>query len=139
MLMMGSREGEEEHHMETPKFRILLADDNEMMRWLLTFLLRKAQSFEIVGEASSGQAAIDMTNQYEPDAIVTESCMYISGGAEAFRIIRSENPKVEIIELASFDNPESQKKIAQAGANINLADGKILDTVLAAVFLNSAS
>ena len=122
--------------MVTPKFRTLLADDNELVHWLLTLLLRKAQSIEIVGDAYSGQAVIDMTKQYEPDAIITESCTYISGGSEAFRIIRSEYPKVQIIELASFDNPVSRKKIVQAGANLNLFDGKILDTVLAAVFLS---
>ena len=138
MLKTGFREVGEEYHMEISKYRILLADDNEMMRWLLTFLLRKAQSLEIVGEAYSGQAVIDMTDQHEPDAIVTESCRYISGGSEAFQIIRSKNPKVQIIELASFDNPESQKRIAQTGANPILFEGKVLDTVLAAVFLNSA-
>jgi DNA-binding NarL/FixJ family response regulator len=124
--------------MVTRKFRILLADDSELVRWLLTFLLRKAQLIEIVGEAHSGRAVIDMTKQYEPDAIVTESCMYISGGSEAFRIIRSEYPSIQIIELASFDNPVSQKKTTQSGADLNLFDGKILDTVLAAVFPISA-
>ena len=121
--------------MVTSKFRILLADSNELMLWLLTFLLRKAKSIEIVGKAHSGEAAIDMTKQYEPDAIITESCKYIAGGAEAFRIIQAEYPKVQIIELASFDNPVSQKRIAQAGANLNRFEGKILDMVLAAVFL----
>ena len=120
--------------MATQKFRTLLADENELVRRLLTFLLRKAPSVEIVGEAFSGQAAVDMTKQYEPDAIVIESCMQIVGGSEAFRIIRSEFPKVQIIELASFDNPVSRKKMAQAGANENSFDGKIRDAVLAAVF-----
>jgi DNA-binding NarL/FixJ family response regulator len=124
----------EENPMATQKFRILLADENELVRRLLTFLLWKALSVEIVGEAFSGQAAVDMTKQYEPDAIVIESCMQIVGGSEAFRIIRSEFPKVQIIELASFDNPVSRKKMAQAGANENSFDGKIRDAVLAAVF-----
>lgn len=137
MLMTGSRE-EEEYHMESPRFRILLADDNEMMRWLLTYLLRKASSLEIVGEASSGQAAIEMADQYEPDAIVAESCVHIPGGQEAFQVIRSRNPKVQIIELASFDNPESQREIAQSGARLDLSGSNILDAVLAAVFLNPA-
>jgi DNA-binding NarL/FixJ family response regulator len=125
--------------MATSKFRILLADENELVRWLIALSLRKAQSIEIVGEAHSGQAAIDMTKQYAPDAIVTESWMHVSGSSEAFRAIRSEYPKVQIIELASFDNPVSRKKLAQAGASLEFFDGKILDTVLAAVFPSSAS
>jgi DNA-binding NarL/FixJ family response regulator len=120
--------------MARQKFRILLADSNELGNLLLTASLQSVPSIEIVGEAVSGQAAIDMARQYEPDAIVTESFGHVTGGSDAFRIIRLESPKVEIIELASFDNPASQKQISKDRAGSDCANRKIVDVVLAAVF-----
>jgi two-component system, NarL family, response regulator len=117
------------------KFRILLADENKLARLVLTFLLRKAPSIEIVGEASGGQTAIDMIQKYEPDAIVIDSFMQIVGGSEAFRVIQAEFPKVQIIELSSFDNPASRKQIGQAAGNEHSFDKIIQDAVLEAVFL----
>jgi DNA-binding NarL/FixJ family response regulator len=121
--------------MITRKFRILLADDNEFVRWLLTFLLRKAPLIEVVGEASSGQAVVDMTKKHEPDAIVIESCMKIAGGSEAFRFVRSEFPKVQLIELSLFDDQESRRTKARASGRENFFDEIVRDAVLAAVFV----
>jgi DNA-binding NarL/FixJ family response regulator len=120
--------------MITRKFRILLADDDEFVRWLLAYLLRKAPLIEVVGEASSGQAVVDMTKKYEPDAIVLESCMRIAGGSKVFGFIQSEFPKVQLIELSLFDDPASRRAMERAGGSKNIFDGIVRAAVLAAVF-----
>jgi|WetSurMetagenome_2_1015567.scaffolds.fasta_scaffold197475_2 two-component system, NarL family, nitrate/nitrite response regulator NarL len=119
--------------MAKSKFRILLAQESELGHYLLACSLQSAPMIEIVGKAYSGQETIDMAGQCRPDAIVTESSGNLSGGFNAFRIIRSEYPGVEIIELAGFDHPEFRQQAAQAGTG-NRAGGMILSVVLAAVF-----
>jgi DNA-binding NarL/FixJ family response regulator len=121
--------------MITRKFRILLADDNEFVRWLLAFSLRKAPLIEVVGEASSGQAVFDLTKKHEPDAIVLESSMQMAGGSKAFGFIQSEFPKVQLIELSLFDDPASRRMMVRASGSENFFDRIVRDAVLAALFV----
>jgi len=98
------------------KIRILIADDDDITRFLLTNLFGDSQDIEIIGEAPDGETAVEMTRQLLPDAVIMDIGMPYLSGIEASRAIRSEHPEIQVIALSMFEEAEMRKKMKEAGA-----------------------
>ena len=96
--------------------KVLIADDQRLMREGLATLLALADDIEIVGQASDGAAAIELTKQLMPDVILMDLQMPNVDGVTATRTIRSIQPDTQVIILTTFDDDEYLMSGLRAGA-----------------------
>ena len=95
---------------------ILIVDDNNFMRETLKFIISRVSRYKLIGEATSGQEAINMVQQVSPDIILLDINMSPINGFEATRKILKQNPDTKIIGLSVHKQPSYAKNILQLGA-----------------------
>jgi NarL family two-component system response regulator LiaR len=71
----------------------------------------------VVGEAATGEAAIALADEHEPDVVVMDMVMPGIGGLEAIRAIRAAHPAMGIVALTSFSERDRIQGALEAGAN----------------------
>ncbi len=98
------------------KVRVLLADDHALFRRGLASLLADRDDIEVVGEARSGQEAIDRAHELMPDVILMDVRMPGLGGLEATRRIKEEMPYVRIVILTVSEDDEDLFAALKNGA-----------------------
>lgn len=96
--------------------RVMLVDDHAMVRRGLATFLRVFDDLELVGEAESGEAALQLCGQFLPDVILMDLMMPDMDGATATRLIRQRFPQVQVIALTSFKEQDVVQSALQAGA-----------------------
>jgi DNA-binding NarL/FixJ family response regulator len=99
------------------KKRILIVDDNIILREGLRSLLSSQQGFEIVGEAEDGLEAVEAVDQARPDLVLMDLTMPRMGGIEATRKIKEKRPETKILALTIQDCPEYRAATFKAGAD----------------------
>jgi len=90
----------------TEKIRLLLIDDQRLMRDGLRTILELEEDFEIVGEAADGQAGLDAYAALEPDVVLMDIRMPGMDGVEATRRMVERWPEARVIILTTFDDDE---------------------------------
>jgi len=113
--------------------RLLVVDDHAVVRQSLVRVLGEEPDIEVVGEASNGQMAIELTRQLMPDVILMDVSMPVMSGIEATRVIHAENPEVKVIGLSMFEASEQADIMRQAGAVNYLCKRGPLDIMLKAI------
>ncbi len=98
------------------QIRLLIADDQTITRSGLQNLLASQPNIEIVGEAASGQEAIELANKFQPDVILMDLRMPGINGIEATRQIHRASPHINILILTVFDDDTSVFPAIRAGA-----------------------
>jgi NarL family two-component system response regulator LiaR len=96
--------------------RVMLVDDHPMVRRSLATMLMVFDDMQLVGEAESGQAAIQLCAQVAADVILMEMVMPGMDGATATRAIRQQHPQVQVLALTSFKETQLIKTVLEAGA-----------------------
>jgi two-component system, NarL family, response regulator LiaR len=96
--------------------RVMVVDDHLMVRRGLATFLKVFKDLELVGEADSGEAAIQLCVNLQPDVVLMDMVMKSLDGAAATRLIRKQCPSVQIIALTSFNDEILVKSALQAGA-----------------------
>ncbi|MCJ7556910.1 MAG: response regulator transcription factor, partial [Gammaproteobacteria bacterium] len=100
----------------SPCIRIMLVDDHLMVRRGLATFLKVYDDLELVGEASSGQEAVLLCSQHQPDVVLMDMVMPDMDGASATRLIRQQYPSIQVLALTSFKEESLVKGALQAGA-----------------------
>jgi two-component system, chemotaxis family, chemotaxis protein CheY len=95
--------------------RVLIVDDNDVMRMLLRGILRE-EAYEVVGEAKNGQAAIDMTERLLPDIVCLDVVMPYMDGLEALREIRQLHPESVVIMITGNASADNVREAVDLGA-----------------------
>lgn len=103
--------------MTVEKTRILLADDHAMFRAGLRALLETEESIEIVGEAGSGDEAVDLALELRPDLVIMDLSMPGTNGLEATRRIAALDIGVAILVLTVHAEEEYLVPVVEAGAS----------------------
>jgi DNA-binding NarL/FixJ family response regulator len=98
------------------KIRILLVDDQRLMREGLRILLELEPDLQIVGEVGDGQAALEAYAELEPDVVLMDVRMPGMDGVEATWRLRERWPQARIIILTTFDDDEYVFEGLRAGA-----------------------
>ena len=98
------------------KVRVLLADDHALFRRGLASLLAGRDDIDVVGEAGSGQEAIDRAHELMPDVILMDVRMPGLNGLEATRRIKEEMPYVRIVILTVSEDDEDLFAALKNGA-----------------------
>jgi serine phosphatase RsbU (regulator of sigma subunit)/DNA-binding NarL/FixJ family response regulator len=96
--------------------RVMLVDDHAMVRRGLAAFLLTFDDLELVGEASSGQEAVRLCEQLEPDVILMDLVMPEMDGAAATRAIRERYPQIQVLALTSFKEEDLVQTALDAGA-----------------------
>lgn len=95
--------------------RILLVDDHELVRTGIKLMLNGAEGIEIVGEASSGEEAVNMAKELKPDIVLMDINMPGIGGMEAtMRLIR--DPSIKILIISTHTEEFLPSRLINLGA-----------------------
>ena len=97
-------------------FRILLADDHEVVRAGLRALLEEQSGWEVVAEAVDGRDAVDKASRLKPDAVIIDIAMPSLNGLEAVRQIVKAVPHTKVLVLTMYDSDPLIQQVLRAGA-----------------------
>jgi two-component system, NarL family, response regulator NreC len=95
---------------------VLLAEDHVMVRAGLRALLERAKDIKVVGEASNGQEAIDLTVKLKPDVLVMDIMMPRLNGIQAAEQIRKMKLPVNILYVSMYSDEGLVRQALQSGA-----------------------
>jgi NarL family two-component system response regulator LiaR len=101
---------------ETKPIRVMLVDDHAVVRSGLSAFLLVYDDLELVAEASSGERAIQLCQQAQPDVVLMDLMMPGMDGATATGLIKEKCPQIQVIALTSFKEKELVEGALQAGA-----------------------
>jgi DNA-binding NarL/FixJ family response regulator len=96
--------------------RVLVVDDESLVRRTLRQILEKYQDLEVVGEAANGEEAIAAVERFQPDIVVMDIRMPTLDGIAAAREIRAKGPHVKIIGLSEHGTDFNTQAMERAGA-----------------------
>jgi DNA-binding NarL/FixJ family response regulator len=96
--------------------RVLVADDHPLFRDGLRALLASADDAELVGEAASGEEAVSLAAELQPDVVLMDVKMPGMGGVEATRRIVQDNPHVRVLMVTMFEDDGTVFQTMRAGA-----------------------
>ena len=115
------------------KIRILLVDDHAMFRAGIKALIEAEERMEVVGEASSGDEAVDRVRELKPDIVVMDLAMPNSNGLEATRRISALELNTSVLVLTVHAEEEYLVPVVEAGASGYLtktsADTDLLEAI----------
>src|SRR5579871_243357 len=95
--------------------RVMCVDDHPLVRKGIASILANEDDIELVGEASSGQAAVGMFRDLQPDVVLMDLRMKDLDGVETARAIRAEYPEARIVILTSYDGDQDIYRALEAG------------------------
>ena len=102
--------------VQRESIRVLLVDDHAVVRQGLRMFLGLDPDLQIVGEATNGLEAIELSRQLKPDIILMDLLMPIMDGLTAIQKIKKAQPEVEIIALTSVIEDDRVFNAIHAGA-----------------------
>ncbi|GAA0578449.1 response regulator transcription factor [Actinomadura livida] len=103
--------------MDSPPIRVLIVDDDALVRAGLSMMLSNADDLDIVGDVADGAEVIAAVNQYRPDVVLMDIRMPRLDGLAATELLRSRREPPEIIILTTFDSDDHIVRAMRAGAS----------------------
>ena len=113
--------------------RILICDDQAIVRDGLEMLLRLEKDMQVTGKAQDGAHALELVAQYQPDLVLMDLKMPVMNGVEATREIRARFPATKVLVLTTYDDDEWVMDAIRAGASGYLLKDTPRDRVVQAV------
>ena len=110
--------------------QVLLADDDRPFLESLISLIEHQPELAVVGAASDGLAAIELTGELRPDAIVIDLHMPLVDGVTAVARLRRDHPSMCIVALTGDADPEIHDAVTEAGADAVLVKGEFVETLV---------
>jgi two-component system, NarL family, response regulator NreC len=98
------------------KIRVLLADDHDVVRKGLRYVLERQPEMEVVGEAGNGREAVKLAEEMTPDVIIMDVAMPQLNGIEATAQIIKRNPRTMVIILSMYSDEGYLVRALTAGA-----------------------
>jgi diguanylate cyclase (GGDEF)-like protein len=101
---------------EPDGIRVLIADDDPMIRLTMASLIEREAGLELVGQAEDADSAIELAARRRPDVVLLDVNMPGGGGLRAANDIREANPAVKVVALSADDSQGAQYDMTRAGA-----------------------
>ncbi|MDT0443094.1 response regulator transcription factor [Streptomyces johnsoniae] len=118
--------------------RVVLADDQPLVRAALHMVITDTADVQVVGEAGDGAEAVLLTEELAPDVVVMDIRMPGMDGIEATRLITTGVTAARVVVLTTFDEDDHVYGALRAGASGFLVKDMALDDILAAVRIVAA-
>jgi two-component system invasion response regulator UvrY len=113
--------------------KVMVVDDHELVRTGITRILNDAPGIRVVGEAASGEEALDVVREKMPDVLLMDVSMPGIGGLEATRKLVQHDPKLKVIVVSVHAEEPYPSRMLQAGASGYLTKGCAVDEIVAAI------
>lgn len=113
----------------TVALRVVVVDDHDLLREGVSAVIASHADLDVVGEARTGESAIERVAELEPDVVVIDIVMPGMGGIEAIRRLRSASKTLGIVALSSYSDGAQVRAAIDAGATgylIKSVDGDSL-------------
>lgn len=96
--------------------RVLVADDDEDIRSLVTDVIAGHESMEIVGTANDGEEAVKRAEELKPDLVVMDWAMPGGGGDRATQQITATQPETKILAISAYEPSQASYVMGTAGS-----------------------
>jgi DNA-binding NarL/FixJ family response regulator len=113
--------------------RVLLVDDQDLVRAGLRGILRQSFGFEIAGECADGSEVLEAVEQINPDIVLMDVRMPRLDGVAATSLLRAKRPSLPVLALTTFDDDEALAGMLRAGASGFILKGVPADELHRAV------
>ena len=100
----------------TNDIRLLLVDDQGIVREGLSNLLQAKPDLEVVGEAGNGKVAVEQALALKPDVVLMDVRMPVMDGVAATRALHEQAPEIKVLVLTTFDDDEYVSQAMHYGA-----------------------
>jgi DNA-binding NarL/FixJ family response regulator len=119
----------------SPRIRVLIADDQALIRRGMSLMLGLEADIEVVAQAADGAEAVALARQCAPDVVLMDLHMPGMGGVSATREITRSQPAIRVMVLTTFDTDEMVFEAIRAGAHAYLlkdaSEAEVLETIRA--------
>ena len=117
----------------TQRIRVLIVDDQQLVRRGLALMLSLEPDMEVLGEAGDGMEAVEMARRLRPDVVLMDLHMPRKGGVAATREISAALPQTHVLVLTTLEAEQSVFDALRAGALAYLlkdaTEGEVLDAI----------
>ncbi len=121
--------------LNLPAIRIVIAEDQALVRRGVALLLAMEPDMEVVGQACNGVEAVELALLLRPDVVLMDLHMPVKGGVAATREITRTLPGTQVLVLTTLDDDETVFEAVRAGAHAYLlkdaAEDELLETIRA--------
>ena len=121
--------------VEDSPIRVLLVEDQRILREGLRTILDLENDIEVVGEAENGQVAVDVAAALAPDVVLMDLKMPVMDGVEATRRILAARPETRVVILTTYDHDSLVLEAIRAGAMGYLLKDDPADEMIRAIHL----
>jgi DNA-binding NarL/FixJ family response regulator len=119
----------------SPRIRVVIAEDQALVRRGMALLLSMAPDMECAGQACNGEEAVRLAEILRPDVVLMDLHMPVKGGVAATREITLAHPGTQVLVLTTLDDDETVFEAVRAGAQAYLlkdaSEEELLETIRA--------
>jgi len=115
------------------KIKIILAEDQELLRRSFIALLKEDHSFDIIGEAANGKELLELLKQVTPDIVILDIEMPVMNGIEALDIMVKRFPEIKVVILSMHTGTVFISELMTRGARSYLPKNCDADTLFEAI------
>lgn len=119
--------------------RVVLADDQPLIRAGLRVLIADTPDLEIAGEAGTGAQAVQLARDVQPDVVVMDIRMPGMDGIEATQMITADSLGTRVLILTTFDDDDNVYASLRAGASGFVVKDMVPEDILAAIRVVAAA
>ncbi len=113
--------------------RVLVVDDHDLVRTGITRMLKDVDGIDVIGEAETGEGAVQLARELLPDVILMDVKMPGIGGLEATKKITRYSSDIKVIAVTALDDDPFPTRLMQAGAVGYVTKGAALDEMVHAI------
>jgi PAS domain S-box-containing protein len=132
-LLPGWPSGSSEAKPDRSRKQILIADDHELLRRGIRAMLETQAEWEICGEATNGQDAVDKAAALNPDLVILDINMPVLNGLAAVRQMLRSAPQTKILVFTVHDSEQTEKEVRAAGGHAYLSKNNASQDLLRVV------
>jgi DNA-binding NarL/FixJ family response regulator len=119
--------------MSPTTIKVVVAEDNAIVRRGIRRLLSKSQEIEVTGEATNGNEALQLVGEIEPDILLLDVEMPILNGIEVAQTLKKNACKTRVLVLSAYDDQEYIREMLLNGASGYLLKDEAPERIIDAI------
>jgi two-component system chemotaxis response regulator CheY len=108
--------GMQEKNENLQRLRVLVVDDNEVVRRVLGGIIRQDEALQLIGEATHGESALEAVRLHKPDVVCLDMMMPGRDGISVLEELRETSPATQVVIITGYATPDLINKARTLGA-----------------------